>query len=151
MADEPASCVFCEIVAGRAPAHVVYENEHALVILDIQPLAEGHCLVVSKRHTQFWHELERGEAAGVFAAAHTVANRLAERLAPDFVCMYARGRRIPHTHLFLVPSSAGDPLDRFFNALEGFQEAPDRLAALRRPQSLDDAARTLHAGEDPPR
>ena len=52
-------------------------------------------------------------------------------MSPDFVCIYARGRRIPHAHIFLVPTYKGDPLDRFFNALEGFQESPVELAALR--------------------
>jgi len=142
--EQPAhTCVFCEIVAGRAHAHRVFENEHALVILDIQPFAEGHCLVLSKRHVQFWHDLTAEESAGLFAAAHAVAGRLMARLHPDFVCTYARGRRIPHTHVFLVPSFGGDVLDRYFNALEGFQESPDRLAALKRPEAMVRAARRL--------
>jgi len=146
--EQPAhTCVFCEIVAGRAHAHRVSENDHALAILDIQPLAEGHCLVLSKRHVQFWHDLSGAESAGLFAAAHAVAGRLMDRLRPDFVCMYARGRRIPHTHIFLVPSFGGDVLDRYFNALEGFQESPDRLAALKRPQALAEAARLLREGD----
>ncbi len=143
MAPTEAACVFCEIVAGRAPARRVYENAHAVVVLDIQPFTEGHCLVVSKRHVPFWHGLKADESAGLFEAAHVVANRMAERLKPDFVCTYARGRRIPHTHIFLVPSFGGDVLDRFFNALEGVQESPDRLAALKRPDSLEAAARLL--------
>lgn len=44
--------------------------------------------------------------------------------------MYARGRRIPHTHIFLVPTYKWDVLDRFFNPLELFQESPQDLAAL---------------------
>ena len=57
--------------------------------------------------------------------------------------MYARGRRIPHTHIFLVPTFKGDPLDRFFNALEGFQEAPQGLAKLREQKALKKAAAKL--------
>jgi histidine triad (HIT) family protein len=147
MADQAQVCVFCEIVAGRAPAHRVFENEHSLVILDIQPLARGHCLVLSKRHAQFWHELGPEESASVFSAAHTVAGRLMARLDPDFVCMYARGRRILHTHVFLVPSSQGDVLDRFFNAVEGVQESAGELAALKRREAMEEAARQLR---DPP-
>jgi histidine triad (HIT) family protein len=55
---------------------------------------------------------------------------------PEFVAMYVRGRRIPHTHVFLVPTSKGEPFDRHFNALEGFQEAAEALAGLRDPQDL---------------
>lgn len=60
-----------------------------------------------------------------------MANQLKEAFAPDFVCLYARGRRIPHTHIFLVPSHQGDVLDGFFNALEKFQVLPGELAALK--------------------
>ena len=143
MADQAQVCVFCEIVAGRAPAHRVFENDHSLVILDIQPLSRGHCLVLSKRHVEFWHELEPDEIASVFSAAHVVAGRMMARLDPDFVCMYARGRRIPHTHVFLVPSFQGDVLDRVFNAVEGVQESSDGLAALRSASEMEEASGRL--------
>jgi len=61
-------------------------------------------------------------------------------LEPDFVCMYARGRRIPHTHIFLVPTCKGDVLDRFFNALELFQESPPELSALREDAKMEETA-----------
>jgi histidine triad (HIT) family protein len=64
-------------------------------------------------------------------------------LHPDFVCMYARGRRIPHTHIFLVPTCSGDVLDRFFNALELFQESTQKLADLRAEESMQDAAELM--------
>ncbi|MGD1148438.1 MAG: HIT family protein [Thermoanaerobaculaceae bacterium] len=143
MADAAPPCVFCEIVAGRAPAYRVFESERSLVILDIQPFSRGHCLVLSKRHAQFWHELEPEENASLFSAAQIVADRMMRRLKPDFVCMYARGRRIAHTHVFLVPSFGGDVLDRFFNALEGFQESPDRLAVLKQREAMEEVARQL--------
>lgn len=130
------SCVFCEIVAGRAPAHVIDENERAMAILDINPFSEGHCLILSKRHVPWWHDLEDEEIASVFLLAKRVANRLGTAYNPEFVCMYARGRRIPHTHVFLVPATKGDVLDGFFNALERFQESPEKLAALKTEESL---------------
>jgi histidine triad (HIT) family protein len=125
------SCVFCEIAAGSAAADVVCEDRLALAILDIQPLARGHCLVIPRRHVPWWHEMSEDETASLFGVARVAAQKLMKVMEPDFVAMYARGRRIPHTHLFLVPTFAADPVDRFFNALEGFQECADRLARLR--------------------
>ena len=147
MSDETARCVFCDIVAGEAAAHRIYENDLALVILDINPFSRGHCLVLSKRHVPWWHDLASEEADALFAAARTVANRMMEALKPEFVCIYARGRRIPHTHVFLVPTFRGDPLDRYFNALEGFQEAPEKLAGLRQPAAMEETARLLRVEE----
>jgi histidine triad (HIT) family protein len=64
------------------------------------------------------------------------------------VCLYARGRRIPHTHLFLVPSRQGDALDGFFNKLERFQESAPELAALKEGSRLRRAAEEIRrAGE----
>lgn len=138
-------CPFCEIVAGRAPAHVVDEDALALALLDINPFTQGHCLVISKRHVAWWHELNDDEIASVFQMAKRVANRLGATFAPEFVCMYARGRRVPHTHIFLVPTTKGDVLDGFFNALERFQESPDRLTALKTPDALAATAEKIRS------
>ena len=140
-------CIFCEIVAGDLPCHRIYEDELSLAILDINPFSRGHCLVVPKRHVPWWHELSPDENASLFRVAKVVAEKMMTALAPDFVCMYARGRRIPHTHIFLVPTYQGDILDRFFNALELFQESPPELAALREKDSMEDVAELLREAD----
>ena len=142
MSQKSQGCVFCEIVAGRAPAHIIEEDDSSLCLLDINPLSEGHCLVLSKRHVPWWHDLNDDETVSLFRMARRIANRLGDAFAPDFVCLYARGRRIPHTHLFLVPSRKGDVLDGFFNVLERFQESPQELAALK------EGSRLLRAAEE---
>lgn len=141
-----AACVFCDIVAGTSPAFRIHENERSLCILDIQPLARGHCLVIPKRHVPWWHELDDQETASLFGLAREVANRMMAVYKPDFVCVYARGRRIPHTHIFLVPSVAGDVLDSHFNTLERFQEAPQLLTQFAKEEELREAARRLCDG-----
>jgi len=137
------SCIFCDIVAGKAPCHKIYEDELSLAILDINPFSRGHCLVIPKRHVPWWHELADEENVSLFKTAKIVAGKMMKTLDPDFVCMYARGRRIPHTHIFLVPTYQGDVLDRFFNALELFQESPPSLTALRQKKSLEEIAELL--------
>lgn len=136
-------CVFCEIIARRSPARIVHENELSMAILDIHPYTKGHCLVIPKRHVPWWHELTAAETQSLFELAREVGAKMMKALKPEFVCMYARGRRIPHTHIFLVPTFAGDVLDRFFNALEKFQESPEELARLKSEESMDEAARLL--------
>jgi len=138
-----SGCVFCEIVAGKAEAYRVYEDEHSLGILDINPFTRGHCLVLSKRHVPWWHDLTEEETKSLFSVSRVIARKLKKALTPDFVCMYARGRRIPHTHIFLVPTFGGDMLDRFFNALEGAQELPGRTGLVRRKKELKETARLL--------
>jgi histidine triad (HIT) family protein len=137
-----ATCVFCEIVAGRADAHRIAENAHALAILDIQPFSPGHTLVLSKRHVPWWHDLTEKEAAGVFALAHRVANRLSDVYDPEFVCMFARGRRVPHTHIPRADRARRHPR-RHFDELEKKQAASEELAALRRAESREEAVRRI--------
>ncbi len=140
-------CIFCEIVKGAAPAHILHEDEHSLAIMDINPYAKGHCLVISKRHVPWWHDLEEAESEALFRTARLVAGKMMKALKPDFVCMYARGRRIPHTHIFLIPTFGGDVLDRFFNALENFQESPRELAKLAEDDSLKAAAELIRSAK----
>lgn len=136
-------CIFCDIIEGKATCSKIHEDELSLAILDINPFSRGHCLVIPKRHVPWWHELTQEENASLFRVAQIVAEKMMITLKPDFVCMYARGRRIPHTHIFLVPTYQGDVLDRFFNALELFQESPPKLVALREKNCMDDIAERL--------
>lgn len=140
-------CIFCDIVEEKAPCYKVYEDELSLAILDINPFSRGHCLVIPKRHVPWWHELSRDENASLFGVAKVVSEQMMKTLNPDFVCMYARGRRIPHTHIFLVPTYGGDVLDRFFNALELFQESPPELSALREKSSMEEMAELLRRSD----
>jgi len=140
---EQSSCVFCDIIAGKAKAYKIYEDELSICILDIHPYTKGHCLVIPKRHVPWWHELTDKENASLFNVAKIVSNKMMATFKPDFIFLYARGRRIPHTHLFLIPTYSGDVLDKFFNALENFQESPQMLAKLKEPLEMEEAARLL--------
>jgi histidine triad (HIT) family protein len=144
--EKDKGCVFCDIVAGKGAAYKIYEDELSICILDIHPYTKGHCLVIAKRHVQWWHELSDEENASLFKVAKVIANRMMDKFHPDFIFLYARGRRIPHTHIFLIPTYSGDVLDSFFNALENFQESPQELARLREPQAMAEAAKLLGQG-----
>lgn len=137
------NCIFCDIIAGRAEAYRVYEDDSTLCILDIHPYAKGHCLVIPKRHVPWWHDLTEEESVALFRTARICANRMMKALKPDFVFMYARGRRIPHTHVFLIPTFGDDVLDRFFKAMEKFQESPADLARLKDGISMTEAMELL--------
>jgi histidine triad (HIT) family protein len=129
-------CVFCNIVAGKEKAYIIDESDLSIVILDINPLQKGHCLAIPKRHIQFWYQMNDEEISDLYRLSARVARRLMKLYKADFITQYARGRRIPHTHIFLIPTFSKDPLDRYFNALEGFQENARLLANLGNPKIL---------------
>jgi histidine triad (HIT) family protein len=60
-------CVFCDIAEGQAPGFIVAENEFVFALVDIQPLAKGHCLVIPRRHVQWWDALTERESDAVSA------------------------------------------------------------------------------------
>lgn len=100
-----ADCIFCEIVAGRAPASVVYEDEHVVAFEDVQPQAPLHTLVVPRRHLVDAREVNSGGLVALFEAAHLVARergvgesgyRLVFNVGPD------AGQAVDHAHLHVL-------------------------------------------------
>jgi histidine triad (HIT) family protein len=109
-----ADCIFCAIVAGSAPASIVYEDADLLVFMDIRPVTPGHLLVIPKRHAPYLADLDETTGARMF----TVAMRLAQALrASGIRCeginlFLADGeaalQEVFHTHLHVFPRFAGD-------------------------------------------
>jgi histidine triad (HIT) family protein len=75
----PTGCLFCNIVARKTPAHLVFENEHVLAFTDIRPVAPTHVLVIPKRHIVGVHEAtpaDREMMGHLMLAARDVAEEL---------------------------------------------------------------------------
>ncbi len=102
------NCVFCQIVARRLPAKIVYEDEHVLGFYDIQPAAPIHVLLVPKQHIATVNEVEAKDAqmmGHLFLAAAEVARRLEleERGYRLIVNVGKDGRQdIMHIHMHLM-------------------------------------------------
>jgi len=104
----PDTCIFCAIVAGRAPAEVVYEDEHTLAFLDINPATPGHVLVVSKTHARDIFDITEEAAQHVMRAVVRVARAVDEALHPDGVNLIQANRRaafqsVFHFHVHVIP------------------------------------------------
>jgi histidine triad (HIT) family protein len=105
--------VFCAIVAGRAPARVVDEDDATMAFLDINPIVEGHTLVVPKGHARDLHDCPPEALAATTVAAQRVARRLVDRLGADGVnLLHATGgaawQTVFHLHLHVLPRRQGD-------------------------------------------
>jgi histidine triad (HIT) family protein len=125
-------CVFCKIVRGELPSWKIFENNDVIGILDANPSAEGHCLIVPKKHVPYWHDLNDAETSAVFNAARLVAKRIKRKFKPDFVCVFVRGGRVKHAHIVLFPSHEGDRLSGFPQSVLGkaeinFKEVQEKL------------------------
>jgi histidine triad (HIT) family protein len=110
-----ASCIFCRIVAGEAPAARLAESEEALAFLDLFPVAEGHALVIPRRHYENLFEATPETLPAVHLLARRVARAMRRALAPDGVMVFqlngaAAGQTVFHYHVHLVPRAAGSEL-----------------------------------------
>jgi histidine triad (HIT) family protein len=70
--------VFCDIIAGRAEARVVHEDDHVVAFMDVEPVTDGHVLIVPRTHAASLEGLDEDLGARMFRAGH----RLARALAP---------------------------------------------------------------------
>ncbi len=71
-------CVFCEIVAKRAPAKIVFQNDKVTAFRDLHPRAPTHILIVPNVHVESLQDLKSDEHAAAAAECLRVANDLAQ-------------------------------------------------------------------------
>ena len=110
-------CTFCEILAGRLPAHVVLDDEVALAFLDVRPLFPGHTLLVPREHHETLADLPTALLEPYFARAQRLSLAMEQGLASvgSFVAINNRvSQSVPHLHTHVVPRTPKDGLRGFF-------------------------------------
>ena len=105
-------CIFCQIVAGRAPSFSVDEDATTVSFLDLFPVVQGHTLVVTKAHYENLFEATPEALAGVVAASRRLAHAIRASIAPDGLGVFqlngaAAGQTVFHYHMHLVPRWQG--------------------------------------------
>jgi histidine triad (HIT) family protein len=107
------SCIFCRIVAGDISAEVVACDEGGVAFLDVQPLADGHTLVVPRAHEPSIEALDAPTAEALFRLVRRLADQV--RRAVDAAGTTiginngeATGQTIPHVHVHIVPRWPND-------------------------------------------
>jgi|SRR5215471_2517230 len=108
-----SDCVFCKICDGQLPSMRIYEDERTLVIMDINPLNPGHCLVLTKAHAPTIFDSDAEDLGAAIVAGQKVAVAIREALQPDGLnILQANGtaafQSVPHFHLHLIPRWVDD-------------------------------------------
>jgi histidine triad (HIT) family protein len=109
------NCIFCRIVHGAAPAFTVCADEHTVAFMDINPVTDGHTLVVTKAHFATVFEATEAALQAVAATARRVAHALQTVLQPEGLMVFqlngaAAGQTVFHYHMHLMPRAANEPL-----------------------------------------
>lgn len=109
------TCIFCAIVGGEAPGHIVHEDEHTVAFLDINPITRGHTLVVPRRHADDMWDVDVDDASHVMAASWQVAHLVRDRLGAEGINLFQATRpvawqEVDHLHVHVLPRYADDGL-----------------------------------------
>jgi histidine triad (HIT) family protein len=137
-------CLFCAIVAGNVPAHVVVDEPDVVGFLDIRPVFKGHVLVVPREHFVTLPELPTSLLTALFTVVQRCATAMVEGLGAQgsFVAENnVVSQAVPHLHVHVVPRTKGDGLRGFFWPRQKYAsdaemaEYADRLRRV-----LDDAS-----------
>ena len=106
--------IFSEIIAGRAPASRVYEDDDVLAFMDIRPFTPGHVLVIPKVPASCLAELDPVVGGKLFQVGQRIAAALrASEVGCDGVNFFladgvAAGQEVFHVHLHVIPRTSGD-------------------------------------------
>lgn len=103
--------IFSKIISGEIPSYKIAEDEHHYAFLDINPLAEGHTLVVPKKEVDYIFDLKPEELAGLMTFAQKVAGHIRAAVPCRRIGVAVIGLDVPHAHVHLVPISGGSDLD----------------------------------------
>ncbi len=110
-------CVFCRIVAGDEPAHIVFSDDVAIAFLDVRPLFVGHTLVLPRDHHETLADLPLELVDPLFRRVRRLSTVMEPHLDAQgsFVAMNNRvSQSVPHLHVHVVPRTKGDGLRGFF-------------------------------------
>ena len=95
--------IFTRIVKGEIPCHKVAEDDRFLAFLDINPLREGHTLVIPKLEVDKFFELPTEVLRDMMPFAQDVARKIAIVVPCDRIGATVIGLEVPHAHMHLIP------------------------------------------------
>jgi len=133
------TCAFCEIVAGRLPASLVYEDDVTMAFVDLRQFHPGHTLVIPREHVADLRELNAATGAALMETLVRVTRAVAAAFPNQGLSVWhsigeAAFQEVPHLHIHVHPRFKGD------NFLQVYPQSPatpdqqtrDRYAALLR-------------------
>jgi len=126
-------CIFCKIVKGDIPSIKIYEDAHVFAFMDINPVSEGHALVIPKIHTENLWEIPRATLSSVHSASKTIVHAMTRAMGPVSVAAVQLNGKgvnqvVMHYHLHLIPrANDGEVLK-----LSAWEMIPGDMDAINR-------------------
>ena len=103
--------IFTKIIRGEIPCYKVAEDEKYFAFLDINPLMEGHTLVVPKKENDYIFDLDDDDLSGLMLFSKKVALGIEKAVPCARIGVAVVGLEVPHTHIHLVPINSVSDLN----------------------------------------
>ena len=102
------SCIFCDILAGKRDAHLLYEDESHVAFLDKYPIDVGHSLVIPRKHHERITDMDPEDVGNVFSIVPKIAKAILTATDADAFSLGQNNGRaakqiIPHVHIHIIP------------------------------------------------
>ncbi len=126
-------CIFCKIVAGEVPCFKLYEDAATLAFMDINPVNDGHALIIPKAHYEDVFAVSGDALAATAATATKVAAAVQAALEPAGMNLVqcngeAANQSVMHFHMHVIPRRIGDDLGMNWELEPGDMDAIGQIA-----------------------
>lgn len=125
--------IFTKIINGEIPCYKIAEDENHLAFFDINPLKEGHALVIPKKEVDYVFNLEDVELANLMIFAKKVAKAIEKALPCKRIGVAVIGLEVPHTHIHLIPINSVKDLNFANPKIEITSARFEELVSLIKP------------------
>ena len=101
-------CIFCDVIDGKLPSHMIYDDDDCLAILDRYPIDKGHSLIITREHYEKITDMSIDDVSKLFSKVPKIINAIIKATGADaFSIAQNNGKSakqiIPHVHIHLIP------------------------------------------------
>ena len=100
------STIFKRIIDNEIPSFIIEEDEFHLAFLDVNPLKEGHTLVIPKKEIDYIFDIEDQDLERLVLFAKKVAIKIKSKIPCTKIGMSVIGLEVPHAHIHLIPMNS---------------------------------------------
>lgn len=123
------NCIFCKIVSKEIPSTIVHEDEISMSFLDINPVNEGHLLIIPKEHFPYLTDTPDPVLKELIVKAKKIMAAMKISLEPEVVVLSVVGKDVAHFHIQLIPRFSNDGLGGFWPAKK--YESIEKMNSVR--------------------
>ena len=101
------NCIFCKIAKGEIPSNKLYEDDKVIAIMDLNPIVDGHTLVIPKEHVSDYTKMDGELLLHINKVAQEIGPKLVKALNTNAMSLqvnYLDAQEIKHYHMHIIPN-----------------------------------------------